>query len=66
MFISGSVLRWLRLPSRAALILGLGALPAAGALGAAPQTGWTGLLANLDMRRYRKDIPVFLSRQSIT
>ncbi len=30
-------------------------------LGAAHQTGWTGLLANLVMRRYRKDIPVFLS-----
>ncbi|MEW8497366.1 MAG: glucosidase, partial [Candidatus Thiodiazotropha taylori] len=29
-------------------------------LGAAHQTGWTGLLANLVMRRYRKDIPVFL------
>jgi hypothetical protein len=30
-------------------------------LGAAHQTGWTGLLANLVMRRYRKDIPSFLS-----
>jgi len=30
-------------------------------LGAAHQTGWTGLLANLVMRRHRKDIPVFLS-----
>ncbi len=29
-------------------------------LGAAHQTGWTGLLANLVMRRYRRDIPVFL------
>jgi hypothetical protein len=29
-------------------------------LGAAHQTGWTGLLANLVMRRYRKDIPAFL------
>ncbi|MEW8223881.1 MAG: glucosidase [Candidatus Thiodiazotropha taylori] len=29
-------------------------------LGATHQTGWTGLLANLVMRRYRKDIPVFL------
>lgn len=28
-------------------------------LGAAHQTGWTGLLANLVMRRYRKDIPLF-------
>jgi hypothetical protein len=53
MFISGSVLRWLRLPSRAALILGLGPLPAAGGFGAAHQTGWTELLANLVMRRYR-------------
>jgi hypothetical protein len=35
-------------------------------LGAAHQTGWTGLLANLVMRRYRKDIPKFGSRQSIT
>ncbi|MGD8932939.1 MAG: glucosidase, partial [Chromatiales bacterium] len=30
-------------------------------LGAAHQTGWTGLLANLVMRRYRKDTPSFLS-----
>ena len=28
-------------------------------LGAAHQTGWTGLIANLVMRRYRKDIPTF-------
>lgn len=28
-------------------------------LGAAHQTGWTGLLANLVMRRYRPDIPEF-------
>jgi mannosylglycerate hydrolase MGH1-like protein len=35
-------------------------------LGAAHQTGWTGLLANLVMRRYRKDIPEFWSRQSAT
>ncbi len=28
-------------------------------LGAAHQTGWTGLLANLMMRRYRTDIPAF-------
>jgi len=33
-------------------------------LGAAHQTGWTGLLANLVMRRYRKDIPELWSRQS--
>ncbi|MCU7852160.1 MAG: glucosidase [Candidatus Thiodiazotropha sp. (ex Monitilora ramsayi)] len=32
-------------------------------LGAAHQTGWTGLLANLVMRRYRKDIPVFLGHE---
>jgi|APTNR8051073442_1049403.scaffolds.fasta_scaffold02018_3 hypothetical protein len=31
-------------------------------LGAAHQTGWTGLLANLVMRRYRKDIPEYWSR----
>ena len=34
-------------------------------LGAAHQTGWTGLLANLVMRRYRRDIPEFWSRQSV-
>jgi hypothetical protein len=28
-------------------------------LGAAHQTGWTGLLANLVMRRYRKDVPEY-------
>ncbi len=28
-------------------------------LGAAHQTGWTGLVANLVMRRYRKDIPAY-------
>jgi len=28
-------------------------------LGAAHQTGWTGLLANLVMRRYRRDIPAY-------
>ncbi|MGH8606546.1 MAG: MGH1-like glycoside hydrolase domain-containing protein [Gammaproteobacteria bacterium] len=28
-------------------------------LGAAHQTGWTGLIANLVMRRYRTDIPAF-------
>ena len=32
-------------------------------LGAAHQTGWTGLLANLVMRRYREDIPAFWSQQ---
>ncbi|MBK8176725.1 MAG: glucosidase [Rhodospirillales bacterium] len=31
-------------------------------LGASHQTGWTGLLANLVMRRYRRDIPEFWSR----
>ena len=36
-------------------------------LGAAHQTGWTGLIANLVSRRYRKDIPVFWrKRQSQT
>ena len=33
-------------------------------LGAAHQTGWTGLLANLVMRRYRQDIPEYWTRQS--
>jgi hypothetical protein len=33
-------------------------------LGAAHQTGWTGLVANLVMRRYRKDIPEFWSRRT--
>jgi hypothetical protein len=33
-------------------------------LEAAHQTGWTGLLANLVMRRYRRDIPEFWTRQS--
>ena len=28
-------------------------------LGACHHTGWTGLMANLVMRRYRRDIPVF-------
>jgi hypothetical protein len=28
--------------------------------------GWTGLLANLVMRRYRKDIPEFWTRQAVT
>ena len=32
-------------------------------LGASHQTGWTGLLANLVTRRYRKDIPEYWSRQ---
>ena len=32
-------------------------------LGAAHQTGWTGLLANLVMRRYREDIPAFWNQQ---
>ena len=31
-------------------------------LGAAHQTGWTGLVANLVMRRYRRDIPEFWRR----
>jgi hypothetical protein len=33
-------------------------------LGAAHQTEWPKLLANLAMRRYRGDIPEFWSRQS--
>jgi hypothetical protein len=32
-------------------------------LGAAHQTGWTGLVANLVCRRYRKDIPEFWRKQ---
>jgi len=32
-------------------------------LGAAHQTGWTGLMANLVMRRYRREIPEFWRRQ---
>jgi hypothetical protein len=32
-------------------------------LGAAHQTGWTGLVANLVFRRYRQDIPEFWRRQ---
>ena len=34
-------------------------------LGAAHQTGWTGLVANLVMRRYRKDVPEFWRRQPL-
>lgn len=34
-------------------------------LGAAHQTGWTGLAANLVMRRYRRDIPEFWRRQAV-
>jgi hypothetical protein len=33
-------------------------------LGAAHQTGWTGLIANLVMRRYRKDIPAYWRERS--
>jgi hypothetical protein len=33
-------------------------------LGAAHQTGWTGLLANLVMRRYRKEIPAYWRRRT--
>jgi hypothetical protein len=32
-------------------------------LGAAHQTGWTGLIANLVLRRYRDDVPDFWMRQ---
>ena len=35
-------------------------------LGASHPAGWTGFVANLVMRRYRKDIPEFWSRQSAT
>jgi hypothetical protein len=34
-------------------------------LGAAHQTGWTGLIANLVLRHYRKDIPAFWSNQQL-
>ncbi|HYN37838.1 MAG TPA: glucosidase, partial [Rhodospirillales bacterium] len=34
-------------------------------LGAQHQTGWTGLIANLVMRPYRKDIPAFWSHRPI-
>ncbi|MDS4019454.1 MAG: glucosidase [Candidatus Competibacter sp.] len=35
-------------------------------LGAAHQTGWTGLLANLVMRRYRQEIPAYWSQRMAT
>ena len=35
-------------------------------LGAAHQTGWTGLMANLVMRRYRRDIPEYWSQRLAT
>ncbi len=34
-------------------------------LGASHQTGWTGLIANLVLRHYRKEIPAFWSSQRI-
>ena len=34
-------------------------------LGASHQTGWTGLIANLVLRRYRKEIPAYWSSQQI-
>ena len=34
-------------------------------LGASHQTGWTGLIANLVLRHYRKDIPAFWSSQQV-
>jgi Mannosylglycerate hydrolase MGH1-like glycoside hydrolase domain len=34
-------------------------------LGASHQTGWTGLIANLVLRHYRKDIPAFWSDQRV-
>ena len=35
-------------------------------LGASHQTGWTGLVANLVMRRYHQDIPDFWRQQPVT
>ena len=35
-------------------------------IGAAHQTGWTGLIGNLVMRRYRKDIPTFWQHKTAT
>ncbi|WP_448192602.1 MGH1-like glycoside hydrolase domain-containing protein [Azospirillum sp. sgz301742] len=34
-------------------------------LGAAHQTGWTGLLANLVMRRYRREVPEYWKAKSV-
>jgi hypothetical protein len=34
-------------------------------LGASHQTGWTGLIANLVLRHYRKDIPAFWSARTV-
>ncbi len=34
-------------------------------LGAAHQTGWTGIVAYLVMRRYRQDIPAFWRHQAV-
>jgi hypothetical protein len=34
-------------------------------LGASHQTGWTGLIANLVLRHYRKEIPAFWSSQQV-
>ena len=34
-------------------------------MGLVDQTGWTGLIANLVSRHYRKDIPAFWSSQQI-
>jgi len=34
-------------------------------LGAAHQTGWTGLIANLVLRHYRKGIPAYWSAQRV-
>jgi hypothetical protein len=33
-------------------------------LGATHQTGWTGLLANLVQRKYRRDIPAYWREQA--
>ena len=34
-------------------------------LGASHQTGWTGLIANLVTRRYRRDIPRYWRRGAV-
>jgi hypothetical protein len=36
-----------------------------GLLGASHQTGWTGLIANLVLRHYRKEIPKYWNSQRI-
>ena len=48
--ISGSLRRWLRLPGRAALILGLGAVPTIGARADAPDPSNLGSFGNTSIR----------------